>query len=255
MTSGRFICRLPVADLRKEPGAGRDRQLRHGEDFVVETRRDGHAFGHSVMAGHRGWLAEDALGPGDTPPDRLHSVCARQTHAYALPDLKSPERCALPHLARVAVLRHEGRFAETAMGWIPVQHLTDALETDPVAVAALYLGVPYLWGGNSIWGIDCSGLVHAALTACGTACPSDSGPQERALGETLPEGTPPRRGDLLFWKGHVAWVSDPDTILHANAHAMAVTHEPLRAAIARIEAQGGGPVTRHARMAGTPPRA
>jgi cell wall-associated NlpC family hydrolase len=117
-----------------------------------------------------------------------------------------------------------------------------------VAVAELFLGTPYLWGGNSRWGLDCSGLVQAGLLACGLACPGDSGDQERELGTAPPEGTPAQRGDLLFWRGHVAWVSGDNMLLHANAHHMAVVFEPMDQAIARIEAQGDGPVTAHKRL-------
>lgn len=121
---------------------------------------------------------------------------------------------------------------------------------DPVAVAELFVHTPYVWGGDSGFGIDCSGLVQAALTACGVECPRDSDMQEAELGQELPEDAPLRRGDLLFWKGHVAWVADPDTILHANAFHMAVTFEPMQDAINRIEAQGDGPVTARKRLGG-----
>ncbi|MBS0125844.1 NlpC/P60 family protein [Thetidibacter halocola] len=244
----RGYCRVPLAELRRRPELGRDRQLRYGEPFDVYERRDGFATGDSVLAGHSGWIAESALAPNSRRPAPTHWVGARQTHVYPEPDFKTRETCALTHLSRVAVLRQDGRFSETELGWIPTNHLTDRPAEDPVSVAALYLGVPYLWGGNSIWGLDCSGLVHAALMACGQKCPSDSHPQEMVLGRALPPGTPPRRGDLMFWKGHVAWVSDTDTLLHANAFHMAVTFEPLTEAIARIQAQGGGPVIRHARL-------
>ena len=120
-------------------------------------------------------------------------------------------------------------------------------ESDPVAVAERLLGAPYVWGGNSAFGIDCSGLVQIACHACGITCPGDSDLQMAQLGETLDPGTPPQRGDLLFWKGHVGWVSDSSTLLHANAHSMSVTHEPLQAAIERIAAQGD-PILRHARL-------
>ena len=120
--------------------------------------------------------------------------------------------------------------------------------TDPVAVAELFLGTHYLWGGNSRFGVDCSGLVQAGLLACGIACPGDSGDQERALGEDLPEDTPAKRGDLLFWKGHVAWVAGENLLLHANAYHMAVAFEPMDKAIARIISQGDGPVTSHKRL-------
>ena len=113
----------------------------------------------------------------------------------------------------------------------------------------MFLGTPYLWGGNSRLGIDCSGLVQASLLACGIPCPGDSGPQERALGNYAPpNGSAYLRGDLLFWKGHVALVRDSETLIHANVFHMAVAVEPLQPAIDRILTQGDGPVTAHKRL-------
>ncbi len=118
---------------------------------------------------------------------------------------------------------------------------------DPVAVAEMFLGTPYLWGGNSRDGIDCSGLVQAALLACGRDCPGDSD-QQAGIGTELAEGDALRRGDLVFWKGHVAMVVDGDRLIHANGHSMSVAHEGIAACIERIAAAGGGPVTARRRV-------
>ena len=246
---------VPVADLCAAPGGARDRQLLLGARFRVLERRGGWAFGVAGADGYVGYLAEAALGP---EVDVTHRVAVPATHLYPAPDLKRRERAWLPFGAALCVVSETGAFLETNAGdFVPRPHLRplDAPVADPVAVAELFLGVPYLWGGNSSAGIDCSGLVQAGCHAAGITCPGDSDQQEAVLGVTLPPGTPPARGDLLFWKGHVAWVVDGETLIHANAHAMAVAFEPIEAAIARIAAQGEGGVTRHARLQRTTGRA
>ena len=91
--------------------------------------------------------------------------------------------------------------------------------TDPVAVAELFLGTPYLWGGNSRAGIDCSGLVQAALLACGIACPGDSDLQAAIRRHArLSRSSRSARGDLIFWKGHVAMVADPTADPRLRSH-------------------------------------
>ncbi|WP_320176963.1 NlpC/P60 family protein [Roseovarius pacificus] len=241
---------VPVADLLHAPGGRRERQLLMGDGVTCLEDRNGWAFVQAARDGFVGYLRNDQLGQDEDPP--THRVTARATHLYPTPDFRSHELAMLSHGARLAVLGQEGRFAETPQGYVPAPHLTplDMLADDPVAVADLFLGTPYLWGGNSALGIDCSGLVQAGCLACGIACPGDSDLQETALGTDLSEDAPLQRGDLLFWKGHVAWVADPDTLLHANAFHMAVVHEPLTQAIPRIAAQGDGPVTARKRLKG-----
>ena len=237
---------FPVVDLLREPGGARDRQLLFGEAVTVLEARGDWAFVQAARDGYVGHLRGEALAPARTA---THWVAAPATHVYGEPDMKSPERMALSFGSRLTVSGERDGFAETPEGFVPRVHLRAAGDrlSDPVAVAELFLGTPYLWGGNSRWGIDCSGLVQTAMLACGIPCPGDSDRQAAELGAPLPPGTPPRRGDLLFWKGHVALVVDAARLIHANAHHMAVVQEPLRAAIDRIAARGGGPVTAHRR--------
>lgn len=247
MSTIRLIA-LPLVDLLRSPDGPRDRQLLMGEAVVVMSITGSWAEVSANRDGYPGFLPEAALTEGTV----THCISARATHLYPAPDFKTRERFSLSHGARLRVLSEEGRFAETPQGYIPRAHLTplDVRASDPVTVAEAFLGTPYLWGGNSSFGIDCSGLVQAGCLACGIVCPGDSGAQEANLGNSLPDSAPLQRGDLLFWRGHVAWVSDPDTLLHANAHHMAVAYEPIRDAIARITAQGGGPVTSRKRLKG-----
>ena len=148
--------------------------------------------------------------------------------------------------------RFEGDFAVTGDGlWLHAQHVAplDAREPDFVAVAERFLETPYLWGGRTSEGIDCSGLVQTALAAAGVAGPRDSDMMEATLGAPLPLEMAEaglRRGDLVFWKGHVGIMRDARALLHANGSAMKVTSEPLAAARSRIKEKGGGPVRRSA---------
>src|SRR5262249_39201909 len=178
--------------------------------------------------------------PGPPP---THKVAALRTLVFPGPSIKLPLLEGLPLGSRLAVARIEEAFAVTAAGgYVPTRHLVaiDAKESDFVAVAERFLGAPYLWGGKTSLGLDCSGLVQVALTACGIACPRDSDMQERALGRALDPGdvSDLKRGDLVFWKGHVAIARDRATLVHANAFHMAVAIEETEAALARIRADG-----------------
>jgi cell wall-associated NlpC family hydrolase len=238
---------VPVANLLRVPDGARDRQVLYGDTLTVLEDRDGWSFVQAQKDGYVGYVRSGELRAKQPLTHRVH---APSSHLYLEPDMKTPDRMALSFGSRVSVLAEHEKFWETQDGFIAKVHCTpvEVFETDPVAVAHRFLGTPYLWGGNSRFGIDCSGLVQAGLLACGIPCPGDSGDQERTLGEALPAATEPKRGDLLFWKGHVALVRDPDSIIHANVYHMAVAIEPLDAAIKRIAAQGDGPVTAHKRL-------
>jgi cell wall-associated NlpC family hydrolase len=170
------------------------------------------------------------------------------------PSIKLPPLEAPPLGARLAIARIEDRMAVTQSGaYVPAAHLAPVgeYETDFVAVAERFLGTPYLWGGKTALGLDCSGLVQVALTACGVACPRDSDMQEEVLGTAVAADLSAlRRGDLIFWKGHVAIVRGPDSLLHANAHHMAVAIEPVAQAVVRIR-NAGSEITSIRRIAST----
>lgn len=231
---------VTVADLCPEPGAPRDRQVLFGAELTVIERRDGHAFVQARADGYCGWLPEASLGP-DLPA--THVLSAAASHLYREASIKRGEVSALSLGARLAVLETDAKFARTPEGFVPLQHIRPltAPEADPVAVAERLLGTPYLWGGNSRAGIDCSGLVQLALAQCGLAAPGDSDLQRAAFGDFLPESAAIERGDLFFWRGHVAMACNSETLLHANGHTMSVAHEPITACLARIEAAGEGP--------------
>jgi cell wall-associated NlpC family hydrolase len=146
------------------------------------------------------------------------------------------------------VIDERRKFFETNIGFVPKSHLREADRhfSDPVTVAQLHFGVPYLWGGNSSRGIDCSGLIAAGLTACDIPCLGDSDLQRDTLGASFIG--PYRRGDLVFWDGHVGMMVDEETLIHANAHHMATAYEPVERAILRIAAQDGGPVLTRKRI-------
>jgi hypothetical protein len=232
-------------DLCRNPGGPRDRQLIYGDALRVFGAQQDWLYVQSQKDGYCGFIREKTIVEPDAP---THFVCAPATHVYKDADLKSPEITQLSFGSRITCQAKEGAYVRESLGYIPHQHLrrTDDLFKDPGEVAALFLGTPYLWGGNSRDGIDCSGLVQSALLACGIPCPGDSDMQ-MALGRDATSGY--QCNDLLFWKGHVALVSDPETIIHANAGAMATVYEPITDAITRIEKQGGGPVTAHRRLA------
>ncbi|WP_090111696.1 C40 family peptidase [Limimaricola pyoseonensis] len=235
----------PVLDLLAAPGGARERQLLSGEAVELFETREGWAFVRAARDGYCGYVAAEALAE---PRDATHIVATPATHLYAEADIKSPDLAHLSFGSRVTVTNELKTLFETPEGFIPKKHLreVDRPFQDPVTVAQMFFGTPYLWGGNSKLGIDCSGLVQAALLACGIPCPGDSDLQQ-ALGRDV-DGEAPERGDLWFWKGHVAMLVDPETIIHANGHAMAVTYEDARKAALRIEAQGDGPVTHRRRL-------
>lgn len=236
--AARVAC--PVLDLVPAAGAPRDRQVLFGALVTVIDRAGDLAFVQARADGYCGWVAQAGLGAVQAP---THRVAAPATHVYREASIKRGERMRLSCGAQLAVLAEEGAFARTPEGFVPLVHLAplDRPAPDPVTVAEGMLGTPYLWGGNSRDGIDCSGLVQLAFHAAGRACPGDSDLQRAAFGDFLAPGTAPRRGDLLFWRGHVALAVDDVQLIHANGHAMSVAHEGIAECLARIAAAGEGP--------------
>lgn len=231
----------PAASLRKAaaPDAEQEDQVLFGETFDVLFETDAFAFGQARRDRYVGYVPIEALSAPVLTPE--HRVSALRTYAFAEPDIKSAIVGLYSLNALVTVQAREGRFAKGARtGWFVEHHLAPIgrFETDYVAIAERFLGAPYQWGGRESLGLDCSGLIQQALYACGRACPRDTDMQRGFFPEIAEADR--RRGDLVFWKGHVAILLDRDTILHANAHHMAVAIEPLSEAIIRIEAAGVG---------------
>lgn len=245
-----FRIRAATAPLKREPmpDLPYDTEALAGELVTVYEREEGWAWGQLAADGYVGWLSENALGPVDPAPD--HRVVALRTLVYPAAGFKLEPIAALPMGATVTVLRSEGNFSATPHGFIYTAHLAPLHQhaEDFVAIAERYIGTPYLWGGKSSFGLDCSGLVQLSLMMAGVAVPRDSDMLEKGFGTALPLERPAlRRGDLVFWKGHVGIMQDEALLLHANAWHMAVESEPLSVAVRRILAAGGGPVTAYRR--------
>ena len=234
----------PLVDLLRSPNGARERQLFLGEDFTVIDRDQGHAFGFAAKDGYCGWLPQEVL---EKSPPVTHWVASSGTHLYAQPKASSQNLAALPMGARVSVLDQTGSYAQTTQGFVPASHLLPLGThlTDPVAVAEMILHSPYLWGGNSRAGVDCSGLAQIAFLSCGIALPADSDLQEN-FGSVMQGDF--QRGDLLFWNGHVALAVDSQRLIHANGNTMSVAYENIVDAIARIQLAEGAPLRSHRRL-------
>ena len=233
-----------IAPLREAPSSNATllTQALKGERVTVYDRNgEGFAWGQLNSDGYVGWLPDRVLIKPAAAP--THKITSLRTFAFPGPSIKLTPADTLVMGDLVTVVREDGAFAVTREGWyLPRQHvgIIDGYESDFVAVAERFGGTPYLWGGKSSFGIDCSGLVQLSLNAAGTGCPRDSDMQQDSLGRALSpvEMQKLQRGDLIFWKGHVAIVRDADTIVHANAHHMATVIENTREAIARIKTAG-----------------
>jgi cell wall-associated NlpC family hydrolase len=251
--AARFVAGVPrrvtaaLLDLTLAPGAGLATQLLHGERFTVyETRPDGLAWGQAELDGYVGYVAAAGLGP---PQGAGQRVTALWAHVYPRGDVKARPVAEVPFMGEVAVTGTSGVFARLRGGGVLARAHLAPVAGDFVDQAARFVGAPYLWGGRSVRGLDCSALVQLALMAVGVAAPRDSDMQAAMLGVELPPRAARRRGDVIFWKGHVGVLRDPSTLIHANAHHMAVVAEPFEEVAARVAAAGGGPVVLRRRLA------
>lgn len=230
---------VPVANLYSTPENGLVSQLLFGEPFTVTKAENGFSFG-KTGCGYPGWVSSTMLAD---MPEPTHRVDAMGTFIYSAPDMKAATVMRLPFGAEVLVRGGEGGFSRIDQGYIYTSHLTTELTDDFVSVAERFLAVPYLWGGRSSNGLDCSALVQLSLRAAGLAVPRDSHMQEAETGTKIGAGETPRRGELVFWKGHVGIMRDSEILLHANSYHMCVASEPLVEAQKRIMASGEGPIT------------
>lgn len=236
------IC-VGCADLKRRPEAEapNDSQLLFGEPVRVFDHRDQWAWVQNDRDGYVGWVRQSALGP--PLAEATHRVSALRTPRLPDPSVRSPWIDFLSFASPVRAVDQRDGYAELAGGgWVYAAHLAplDRRESDFVATARRFLGSPYLWGGRSSLGLDCSALVQLALDAAGIACPRDSDQQEQAeLGASLPPDRQRRRGDLLYWPGHVAIALDKEQVVHATGTPMLVVEEGFAAIDARVRAEAG----------------
>jgi cell wall-associated NlpC family hydrolase len=232
----------PVASVHRTPSLDgmQITQALMGEQALVFERNNGWAWIQLTRDGYVGYVLESSLGAAATLPYQF--VTARSAHLYPKADLKTQPALAIPMLSELNVVGQSGDYLELATGqFVFAAHTGSATASDFVSVAEQFLHTPYLWGGKTVWGIDCSGLVQVSLQACGLSVLRDSDMQEQSIG-TVIDHKDLRRGDLVFWKGHVGIMQDRETLLHANGHHLQVVSEPLREAIDRI-AKNGSTIT------------
>ncbi len=234
----------PVVDLRAEPrmDSGPQTQMIFGDSVRVFEEMDGWSWVQAERDGYTGYVSAAAL---ERPAgDATHMVVVPRTFIYPGSDLRFPHTKALSLGSRVRIVgvaeTRGTKYALLESGEALIaSHIApvDEHATDYVAVAETLLHTPYLWGGTSGFGIDCSGLVQLSMWVAGRKVLRDSDMQQNTLGEIVgPDANYSnlKRGDLVFWKGHVAICASPDILIHASGHTMTVTLEPLQDAIKRI---------------------
>ena len=240
---------VPFVDLLGSPDGKRNRQLIYGSKVKYFSAAKGWAFIQNTYDNYVGYVPESTIA---SETQKTHIVTAPLAHVFMEPNIKSKNIEILPLAARVSGEMIGNGFLETELGWISVSQLKrkTELSKDPVEVSKLLQNAPYLWGGNTTLGIDCSGLIQISLLLCGIDCPGDSDQQMNTLGQNIDIGSPRKKGDILFWKGHVAWALNERQILHANAYHMATVIEEANEAIERIKKQDNNSVIAHKRLIG-----
>ena len=238
----------PIANILSSPNGTLERQLLFGDAFTVLEWNSGenYAFGMTNDGPYVGYVAHSDLAPH---LNATHMVASLGAHIYGEPDIKTIHTLTLPYGAALAVATYDSFCELESGGFVPQQQVGEfpANALDFVQVAERFLSVPYLWGGDSHFGLDCSGLVHLAQRGCGNTCPRDSDLQA-AMGSAIPDSGTLQRGDLIFWRGHVGIMQSESQILHANGHHMSVTSEDFGLVCERIFQSGNGPVTHRRRL-------
>ena len=240
---------VPFVDLLGAPGGERQRQLIYGSKVKYFAETDGWAFIQNTYDGYVGYVPQETI---NLNTNKTHIVSAPLSHVFLEPNIKAKNIATLPLAAKVSGKTVENGFMETELGWIPVRQvkLKTEFATNPIEVSKLFLNSPYLWGGNTSLGIDCSGLVQVSMLLCGLGCPGDSDQQLAELGQNIDIGTTQEKGDILFWKGHVALALNARQVVHANAYHMSTVIEELSDVTFRIKKQEGNDIIARKRLIG-----
>ena len=251
-----YSVNVPISPLhgRASRRAGLETQLLYGQHFDVYALKKGWAWGQarspvprpnkktSRQKGYVGFVSAKYL--ADEKRAASHVIRALKAPIFSKADIKSPVLMSLP---MGAIIKGSGRdkvFLQGAGGFIHRRHIHKLTETPPITdfvdIAEQHLGLPYIWGGISCDGLDCSGLVLSSLRAIGKDAPRDTDMQQAALGKNIAiRQSGLKRGDLVFWEGHVGIMQNGSRLIHANAFHMKVASEPLKQAASRIKMQGG----------------
>jgi cell wall-associated NlpC family hydrolase len=250
VAAGRYTAPLPMiaarphTPLSTEPDAAAPAvsELLHGEAFDVydiqsDRMNNDWAFGRTLHDGYTGWLPLAALADPPEAPAPAHLITARSAPVFARPDIKAPILHHLPMGAQIHAVPSARFLALAGGGHVHKAHVAPHAALHqilaPLAIARLFADAPYVWGGRTPNGVDCSGLVQSALAACNIPCPRDSDQQRGSLGTRI-DPADAQAGDIAFFPGHVGFLTAQGHIFHANAHWMRTMEEPLADVLARL---------------------